>query len=66
MAQIQKNYDLTLKLQDSLEFFERYTEKPHDLFFRNLVKDVVIDTRKSVYNVIKNYNANKSKEIYEQ
>ncbi|XP_001661944.2 UPF0668 protein C10orf76 homolog [Aedes aegypti] len=66
LAQIQKNYDLTLKLQDSLEFFERYTEKPHDLFFRNLVKDVVIDTRKSVYNVIKNYNANKSKEIYEQ
>lgn len=61
LTQIQKNYDLTLKLQDSLDFFERYAEKPHEVFFRNLVKDVVVDTRKSVHNVIKTYNGNRIK-----
>uniref|UniRef100_A0A1Q3FXX5 Armadillo-like helical domain-containing protein n=1 Tax=Culex tarsalis TaxID=7177 RepID=A0A1Q3FXX5_CULTA len=50
MKQIQNNYDLTLKLQDSLDTFERYSEKPHHLFFSNLVKDVILDTRRIVHN----------------
>ncbi|XP_055588593.1 armadillo-like helical domain-containing protein 3 [Uranotaenia lowii] len=61
LNQIQKNYDLTLKLQDSLDFFERYSEKPHDAFFKNLVKEVVIDMRKSVHNVVKSFNDNRPK-----
>uniref|UniRef100_A0A182PW80 DUF1741 domain-containing protein n=1 Tax=Anopheles epiroticus TaxID=199890 RepID=A0A182PW80_9DIPT len=48
LEQIQKNYDLTLKLQDSLDQYERYSERPkHVLFFANLVKEVMVDTRKT-------------------
>lgn len=51
---VRKNYDLTLKLQDSLDHYERYNERPkHVQFFTNLVRDVVIDTRKQVYASIK-------------
>uniref|UniRef100_A0A2M3Z189 Armadillo-like helical domain-containing protein n=1 Tax=Anopheles braziliensis TaxID=58242 RepID=A0A2M3Z189_9DIPT len=59
LEQIQKNYDLTLKLQDSLDHYERYSERPkHVLFFANLVKEVMTDTRKSVYYVVKQSNKN--------
>lgn len=47
---VRKNYDsLTLKLQDSLDQYERYTEKPkHVTFFLNMVKSVVNDTRQNM------------------
>ncbi|XP_058064612.1 armadillo-like helical domain-containing protein 3 isoform X2 [Anopheles bellator] len=59
LEQIQKNYDLTLKLQDSLDHYERYSERPkHILFFVNLVKEVMIDTRKTVHYFVKQANKN--------
>lgn len=51
---VRKNYDLTLKLQDSLDHYERYVERPkHTQFFTSIVREVVIDTRKHVYAAIK-------------
>lgn len=47
---VRRNYDLTLKLQDSLDHYERYVERPkHNQFFTNMVREVVLDTRKQVY-----------------
>ncbi|CAH1173816.1 unnamed protein product [Phaedon cochleariae] len=47
---VKKNYDsLTLKLQDSLDHYERYSEKPQYVtFFSNMVKNILCDTRNSV------------------
>lgn len=47
---VRKNYDsLTLKLQDSLDQYERYSEKPkHTAFFTNMLKIVVHDTRQNI------------------
>lgn len=47
---VRKNYDsLTLKLQDSLDQYERYSEKPkHTQFFTSMVRNVVSDTRSSI------------------
>lgn len=47
---VRKNYDsLTLKLQDSLDQYERYSEKPkHAAFFTNMVRSVVGDTRHNI------------------
>uniref|UniRef100_A0A182RPK2 DUF1741 domain-containing protein n=1 Tax=Anopheles funestus TaxID=62324 RepID=A0A182RPK2_ANOFN len=57
LEQIQKNYDLTLKLQDSLDQYERYSERPkHEFFFANLMKEVMVDTRKTVYYLVKESN----------
>lgn len=51
---VRKNYDLTLKLQDSLDHYERYNERPkHVQFFTSMVRDVVIDTRTQIYQSIK-------------
>lgn len=51
---VRKNYDLTLKLQDSLDQYERYSESPrHSAFFTAMVRDVVQDTKKNVYVAIK-------------
>lgn len=51
---VRKNYDLTLKLQDSLDHYERYAERPkHTAFFANLVREVVIDTRKNIHYCIR-------------
>ncbi|XP_053684606.1 armadillo-like helical domain-containing protein 3 isoform X2 [Sabethes cyaneus] len=61
LVQIQKNYDLSLKLQDSLDFFERYVENPHEQFFCTLVNNVVIDTRKSVSSTFRTCKANQVK-----
>lgn len=56
---VRKNYDLTLKLQDYLDHYERYAEAPrHATFFRNMVRDVVIDTRKHIYGYVKEAIAN--------
>lgn len=55
---VRKNYDLTLKLQDSLDHYERYAERPkHQAFFTSLVRDVVIDTRKNIYYSIKDIHS---------
>ncbi|XP_078032643.1 armadillo-like helical domain-containing protein 3 isoform X2 [Augochlora pura] len=50
LAIIIQNYDsLTLKLQDNLDQYERYSEKPdHVAFFEEMVTGVVIDTRGSI------------------
>jgi hypothetical protein len=47
---VRKNYDsLTLKLQDSLDSYERYSEKPrHAAFFTCTVRTVVSDTRNAI------------------
>lgn len=47
---VKKNYDsLTLKLQDSLDQYDRYSEKPeYVLFFNSLVKNIISDTCGSV------------------
>ncbi|KAK9508977.1 hypothetical protein O3M35_006403 [Rhynocoris fuscipes] len=47
---VRKNYDsLTLKLQDSLDQYERYTENPrHSAFFTAMVRSVVNDTKQNI------------------
>lgn len=51
---VRKNYDLTLKLQDSLDQYERYAESPrHSAFFTTMVREVVQDTKTSVYAAVK-------------
>lgn len=47
---VKKNYDsLTLKLQDFLDHYERYSEKPHyTQFFSNMVKSILCDTRSNI------------------
>ncbi|KAK3589740.1 hypothetical protein CHS0354_021061 [Potamilus streckersoni] len=47
---VRMNYDsLTLKLQDSLDQYERYTEKPRETaFFTQLVRSIIQDVRKPV------------------
>ncbi|XP_066992007.1 armadillo-like helical domain-containing protein 3 isoform X2 [Anabrus simplex] len=47
---VRKNYDsLTLKLQDSLDQYDRYAEKPrHAAFFTAMVRSVVNDTRQNI------------------
>lgn len=55
---VRKNYDLTLKLQDSLDHYERYAERPkHQAFFTSLVRDVTLDTRKTIYYSIKDVHS---------
>ena len=62
---VRKNYDLTLKLQDSLDQYERYSEKPkHIMFFNNIVKDVVIDTRRNVHTTVKDLHINAASAEY--
>jgi len=38
---------LTLKLQDSLDSYERYNENKHHAFFNSIISDIIIDLRKS-------------------
>lgn len=47
---VRKNYDsLTLKLQDSLDQYERYSEKPkHAKFFTHMVRSVIQDTKQTL------------------
>ncbi|XP_060523936.1 armadillo-like helical domain-containing protein 3 [Cylas formicarius] len=69
---VKKNYDsLTLKLQDLLDHYERYTEKPYYIdFFTNLVKCILCDTRNNFIcsllnfsNISSEYPLSKSKNI---
>ncbi|XP_005106779.1 armadillo-like helical domain-containing protein 3 [Aplysia californica] len=50
---VRGNYDtLTLKLQDSLDQYERYSEKPRETpFFTSQVRSIICDVRKSVSNL---------------
>lgn len=51
---VRKNYDLTLKLQDSLDHYERYSERPkHTAFFTSIVREVILNERKNIYSSIK-------------
>ncbi|XP_078588857.1 armadillo-like helical domain-containing protein 3 isoform X1 [Branchiostoma floridae x Branchiostoma japonicum] len=47
---VRSNYDtLTLKLQESLDQYERYAEKPKEsAFFTQLVRSIISDFRKSI------------------
>lgn len=47
---VRASYDtLTLKLQDSLDQFERYSEQPQETaFFTQMVRSIVLEVRKSV------------------
>lgn len=57
---VKKNYDsLTLKLQDSLDQYDRYSEKPeHVTFFIHLVKSIVSDTSGSIGVTLANLQKN--------
>ncbi|XP_046565676.1 armadillo-like helical domain-containing protein 3 [Haliotis rubra] len=50
---VKSNYDtLTLKLQDSLDQYERYSEKPKETgFFTQLVRLIICDVRRGVSNL---------------
>lgn len=50
---VRSNYDtLTLKLQDGLDQFERYSEQPKEVaFFKELVRDDEVLGLKSLYNL---------------
>lgn len=47
---VRSNYDtLTLKLQDGLDQFERYSEQPKEAaFFKELVRSISLNVRKNV------------------
>lgn len=61
---VRKNYDLTLKLQESLDHYERYAERPkHTAFFTNIVRDVIVDARKNIYSSIKEVAHNAHQEL---
>jgi hypothetical protein len=55
---VRANYDsLTLKLQDSLDLFEIYAEKPtFTSFFTNLIRSMVTDYRQVQGYTVKNPN----------
>lgn len=44
---VRENYDLTLKLQENLDSYERYDQTKHTAFFNNIISDVIVDLRKS-------------------
>lgn len=50
LAVIIQNYDtLTLKLQDNLDQYERYSEKPnHTAFFEEMVRFLKIDSETAI------------------
>ncbi|CAF0844248.1 unnamed protein product [Brachionus calyciflorus] len=52
---VRTNYDsLTLKLEDDLDQYERYTERPHEeVFFTNLTKRIINETRMHISDLSK-------------
>lgn len=42
---VRENYDLTLKLQENLDSYERYNESKHNAFFNAIITDVICDLR---------------------
>lgn len=61
---VRSNYDtLTLKLQDGLDQFERYSEQPKEVaFFKELVRDDDVRWLKSLYNLFQFSISNVGKE----
>lgn len=61
---VRSNYDtLTLKLQDGLDQFERYSEQPKEVaFFKELVRDADDPWLKSLHNPFQFSISNVSKE----
>ena len=45
LAVVRENYDLTLKLQENLDSYERYNEAKHCAFFNAIITDVISDLR---------------------
>lgn len=45
LSVVRDNYDLTLKIQDNLDSYERYNESKHAAFFNSIVTDIVTDLR---------------------
>lgn len=45
LSVVRDNYDLTLKVQDNLDSYERYNESKHAAFFNAIVSDIVTDLR---------------------
>lgn len=47
---VRENYDLTLKVLENLDSYERYNEQKHSTFFNTILTEVVEDLRqKNVY-----------------
>lgn len=42
---VRENYDLTLKVIDNLDSYERYNEQKHSAFFNTIVTEVIGDLR---------------------
>jgi hypothetical protein len=42
---VRENYDLTLKMIENLDAFERYNEQKHSAFFNAIVTEVITDLR---------------------
>lgn len=45
LSVVRENYDLTLKLQENLDSYERYNESKHNAFFNAIITDVICDLR---------------------
>jgi len=45
LSVVRENYDLTLKLQENLDSYERYKESKHNAFFNAIITDVICDLR---------------------
>lgn len=45
LSVVRENYDLTLKLQENLDSYERYNESKHGAFFNAIITDVICDLR---------------------
>jgi hypothetical protein len=45
LAVVRDNYDLTLRLQENLDSYERYNESKHGAFFNAIITDVITDLR---------------------
>lgn len=45
LSVVRENYDLTLRLLDNLDTYERYNEQKHSAFFNGIVTDVIQDLR---------------------
>lgn len=45
LSVVRENYDLTLKVLENLDSYERYNESKHAAFFNSIVTDIVTDLR---------------------
>lgn len=45
LAVVRENYDLTLKMFENLDSYERYNESKHCAFFNSIITDIISDLR---------------------